>query len=237
MAREYVITKSPPLFSRDNEVLKQLDSNFWQSHIFYHFLKFYKEHDFEELKVKIKIELDKPISNIEKLIAKYIRQYLRNTKGFDLHFDVNGESETDTNVVGFYDIKISNTYWRENDQKRYFPFECKNLTLDSKRNYIAEYVFVNHKKDGGIYRFFNGKYAKGQNFGGMLGFIIDGEVNIIKERIIEKLKLPFDISPEGDLIEDGIVLNSIENNDFTFNSIHKRSDGSFTLHNLLLYFK
>ena len=237
MDREYVIVKSPPLFPRDSEVLRQLDSGFWQSYIFYHFLKFYKDHNIEELKIKIKIESEKPISNIEKLIAKYIRKYLRSNRDFNLHFDVNGESETDTDIVGFYDIKISNTYWRENDKKKYFPFECKNLTLDSKKNHIAEYVFVNYKKDGGVYRYFNGKYAQKQNFGGMLGFVLEGEVDIIKDKIIERLKLPFETTPQGDLIADGILLNSIEDNNFTFNSIHKRFDGDFTLHHMLFDFK
>lgn len=237
MDREYVITKSPPKFSRDIKVLKKLDNNFWHSHIFFHLLHFYKEHDIKELNEKIKLESKKPISNIEKLIAKYIRKYLRNNKSFNNHFDVNGESETDTEIVGFYDIKISNTYWREKYQKRYFPFECKNLTLDTTKNHFAEYVFVNHKKDGGVYRYFNGKYAQNQNFGGMLGFVLDGDINKIKGKIIEKLKIPFDRTPEGDLIENGIVLNSIEENDFTFNSIHKRFDGDFTIHHFLFDFQ
>lgn len=60
----------------------------------------------------------------------------------------------------------------------YYVLECKNLS--TRQNLINEYIYVDTKDDGGIYRYFNGKYAQEQSFGGMIGFILRGEVKAIK---------------------------------------------------------
>jgi hypothetical protein len=238
--RGYVILPIRKQIPMDFELIKTLDDNFWIQDVFFHLLEFYKNHNSTELKDKIEIEKSKPRSNIERLIAKYIRKYLNNDCFF-LYKKAYGEVTNDEEVEGNYDIVISNTLWGKD-----FNLECKNLNLESpnsNQNLICKYVFYQYQKDlkteydGGVYRYFNGKYAQNQNFGGMLGFVLDGDINIIKERIIEKLKIPFDRTPQGDLIENGIVLNSVEGNDFTFNSVHKRFDGDFTLHHFLFNFQ
>ena len=96
-----------------------------------------------------------------------------------------------------------------------------------------EYVYVknNSKTDGGVYRYFNGKYAQGQDFGGMIGFVLNGKVNDIKDKIQLKLKDPFDVTPEGDL--QSVADNSIENNDFTFTSTHVRKSKNFLIYHIL----
>jgi hypothetical protein len=69
----------------------------------------------------------------------------------------------------------------------------------------------------------------------MLGFVLAGEVNTIIQKIIEKMNSPFDITPEGNLLNT--ELHSIVGNDFTFNSIHERKGDTFTLHHLLFNFQ
>ncbi|MDQ5929062.1 MAG: hypothetical protein QG594_840 [Bacteroidota bacterium] len=239
--RGYVILPIRKQIPMDFELIKTLDDNFWIQDVFFHLLKFYKDYNSTELKNKIKKEKLKTHSRIEREVAKYIRKYLNNDTFFSQYNKAFGEVTNDEDVEGNYDVLICNTLWGKD-----FHFECKNLdlkSLKSNQNLICKYVFYQYQKnskttyDGGVYRYFNGKYAQNQNFGGMLGFILDGDLNTIKEKIIEKLKVSFDEPPEGDLIENGIVLNSIENNDFTFSSIHKRFDGDFTLYHILLDLK
>jgi hypothetical protein len=56
----------------------------------------------------------------------------------------------------------------------YFCFECKRLNVTkngSKRAYAAEYVTF------GVIRFVTGQYAKAVRHGGMLGYVLDGDVD------------------------------------------------------------
>ena len=68
----------------------------------------------------------------------------------------------------------------------------------------------------------------------MIGFIINGDSNNIKTAIMKKLSDKFLISPEGDLINTKD--NSIDNNPFTFDSLHSRMNTEFTIHHLLFDF-
>lgn len=99
----------------------------------------------------------------------------------------------------------------------------------TRKNADNENIF-----DGGVLRYFNGKYAQNLAFGGMIGFIIDGNSNDIKTAILQKLSDKFLISPEGDLISTKD--NSIEDNTFTFDSLHSRLSSEFTIHHLLFDF-
>ena len=109
-------------------------------------------------------------------------------------------------------------------------------------NLLNKYIFFKHKKDeqgnyiydGGVYRYFNGKYAQNIDFGGMIGFVLGGDILDLKNKLYERLKNKFDITPEGDLIQ--ITDNSIEGNNFTFNSTHKRFGKEFLIHHLLFDF-
>lgn len=87
--------------------------------------------------------------------------------------------------IGRLDLRIIHGHIRE----VYFSFECKRLRwrfpagrFDSLAN---EYV------TDGMYRYFNGQYAKDLDKGGMLGYVMDGDVNKAVEDIrkaIEKHK-------------------------------------------------
>ena len=68
----------------------------------------------------------------------------------------------------------------------------------------------------------------------MIGFVLDGDSNNIKAEILQKLNEKFKISPEGNLISTKD--NSIEENPFTFDSLHSRQNKEFTIHHLLFDF-
>lgn len=240
MEREYIkIPKSSPISDyAPISGLKKLNDEYWKNEIFHHLLSFYKNYDRKKLKRKIEKEIKAPNPRPENCMAFYIRRYFEKNRFFNMNFDVVGENRNDdSEKEGFYDITISNTYWiqEESNQKIRFHFECKNL--DKSQDLVNKYVCYNKGHsvfDGGVYRYFNGKYAQSLNFGGMIGFVLQGNVTDIKNKIVTKLNEKFDITPEGDLIN--IADNSIEGNEFTFNSTHKRKNKEFLIHHLLFNF-
>jgi hypothetical protein len=231
MKREYIkVPKSDPL-PQYVPILKELSDEVWKNNIFHHLLSFYKNYDYEALNHKIEQERKNDTPRIEREITKFIRLNLNGDRGFGYHFRASGEETNDEEVEGNYDITIHSTNWKNGN----FYFECKNL--NSRQDLINKYVSYNKGHliyDGGVYRYFNGKYAQSLVFGGMIGFVLEGDVLSIKSRIVEKLKERFDIAPEGDLIH--VIHNSIEGNEFTFDSRHKRKGAEFLLHHLLFDF-
>jgi hypothetical protein len=230
MDREYIKIKKPTPLTDFISHQRELDNDVWKNLVFYHLLIFYQNYDSVELKNKITTEQSKTYPRTEREIAKYIRKQLNNNREFSMFFKAFGEITNDEDVEGSYDITISNTYW-----KNEFYFECKNL--NTSQDLVNKYVFYKMKptqNDGGVYRYFNGKYAQNQNFGGMLGFVINGNIDDIKNKIVDKMNTKFDISPEGDIIN--IEYNAIEGNDFTFTTNHNRLNEEFILHHILFDF-
>jgi hypothetical protein len=237
MEREYIRIKKPSPLPPNIHQLKDLDDEFWKKWIFYHLLTFYQNYDNAELKNKIENERKKQIPRIEREIAKFIRLWLNNDRQFNYHFAADGEKTNDEDIEGYYDISISNTYWT----RKNFYIECKNL--DSSQDLVNKYICYNtYRKDnnneniydGGVFRYFNGKYAQDCDFGGMIGFVLEGDIPTVKKKLITKLNEKFKTTPDGDLLR--ILDNSIEQNNFTFDSIHTRLNTEFTLHHLLFNF-
>lgn len=237
--REYIKIAEPTShFPTDTNLLRDLNNDFWKDWVLYYLLDFYKNYNVQELLDIIKNEQTKKFPRTERELAKYLRKYLKNNIKLNLQgFKVIGEATNDEDVEGNYDITILHSYW-ENE----FYFECKNLSLDPKKSLIDKYLYTKiypknqqPKRDGGVYRYFNGKYAQNQNFGGMLGFVLDNDIQEIKSQIINKLKDKFDTTPDGDLKQ--VIQNSIQSNTFTFDSIHHRKGLDFLLHHILFDLK
>ncbi|QMU64720.1 MAG: hypothetical protein GKR88_10760 [Flavobacteriaceae bacterium] len=234
MRREYIkVPKSfpLPLLTLGVSELKELNDEFWKNEIFHHLLAFYQNYDTKELKDKIEREKKKKHPRTEREIAKFIRVKLNGDRQFGYMFKVFGESTNDEDVEGNYDIIVHSTNWKSKD----FHFECKNL--DNSQDLVNKYVAYNKGHsifDGGVYRYFNGKYAQNLNFGGMIGFVLEGNISEIKNKILKKLEDKFDITPKGDLLS--VADNSIEENKFTFDSKHERKNKSFLIHHLLFDF-
>lgn len=234
MEREYIRVKKPDSLPLNTCQLRVLDDEFWKKWVFYFLLDFYKNYNSIELKAEIEEEREKQYPRIERQIAKFLRLKLKENREFGMHFSVKGEETNDEDVEGNYDITIHNTYWKSRD----FYFECKNL--DGSKDLTSKYVCCNtYRKnsdgeyifDGGVLRYFNGKYAQNLNFGGMIGFLLSGNDIKIKNDLMKKLAENLHTTPEGDLIE--IKDNSIEGNTFTFDSLHSRKNTEFTIHHLL----
>lgn len=229
--REYIRIKKPAPLPFDTRQLKTLDDEFWKNWVFYYLLNFYKNYDSAELKSKIEDEKKKQYPRTEREIAKFVRIKLNANKEFGYHFTAIGENTNDEDIEGNYDITIHSTNWKSKN----FHFECKNL--DCSQDLVIKYVCYNtYKKDtnnenifdGGILRYFNGKHVQTLTFGGMIGFVLSGDSVKIKSSLLTKLKENLHTTPEGDLIQ--ITDNSIEENNFTFDSLHKRLDREFTIH-------
>jgi len=234
--REYIRLPKTSFLPDSSKKKRELSDGFWIRLVHSHLLKFYNEFDVTDLLNLIDNEnKNSKRRHIEDLIKDYIYDwFVKNDKRiFREGIIVNLESKVKYNQAGFYDMKFQHSDWVDiaTNRLKYYSLECKNL--NSANPCINEYVFNNSKKDGGVYRHFNGKYAQLNSYGGMLGFVLEGDIKKIKENIIHKLKQPFDISPEGDLLEEGIKIDSIEGNVFTFNSTHKRAAEFFTLHHIL----
>ena len=231
MEREYIKNTKPSPLPNYTHLLKHLDDEFWKKWVFYYLLNFYQNYNKTELIEKIESERRKPKSDIEDLIAVYIRNYFRKNRLIELQgFKVVGGINNDLDIKGLYDISFLHSYWNKD-----FHFECKNL--DNSQDLVNKYVCYNKGNsifDGGVLRYFNGKYAQSSNFGGMIGFVLEGHPTNIKNKIFNKLNNKFNISPEGDLIS--IDDNSIEDNEFTFNSIHKRNSDTFLIHHIFFDF-
>ncbi|MFK7947474.1 MAG: hypothetical protein AB8G11_07790 [Saprospiraceae bacterium] len=237
--REYVKIPKSSILPDSSNKKRTLDDKFWINLIHIHLLTFYKNHDEEELKKLIIEEDKKSRSDIEDLIKDYMMEWFKtnNKRMFRQGIIVNTEPKVKYEQKGFYDLKFEHSDWvnSKTSSLNYYVLECKNL--ENSASLVAKYVFYKRtpkENDGGVYRYFNGKYAQSQNFGGMIGFVLKGDIQKIKTKICKKLETEFDTSPNGDLIK--INHSSIESNDFTFDSIHSRKDGNFTIHHLLFDF-
>nr|WP_321232357.1 hypothetical protein [uncultured Psychroserpens sp.] len=235
--REYIKISEPssPL-PTDIDYLRNLNNSDWKNWVFYHLLRFYKNYNKKQLQEIIAIEREKPQSRIEDEIAVFIRNYLKKDMLFGVQgFLAKGGVLNDEKVKGIYDISIFHSFWECDFEKVCFNFECKNL--DRKQDLVNKYVYYNKGNnvfDGGVYRYFNEKYSLSENFGGMLGFLLEDSIEVVKKKIMTKLEDKFDTSPNGDLKR--IVDNSIQANDFTFDSIHNRFSSDFALHHILFDF-
>ncbi|PTX58561.1 hypothetical protein C8N46_11352 [Kordia periserrulae] len=236
--REYIKIAEPiSHFPTDINLLRELNNDFWKDWVLYYLLDFYKNYNAQELLTIIQNEQTKKFPRTERELAKYLRKHLKNNIKLNLQgFKVIGEATNDEDIEGNYDMIILHSYWEDE-----FYFECKNLSLNSEKALIKKYIYTKiypkgqqSKKDGGVYRYFNGKYAQSQNFGGMLGFVLGDDIQEIKNKIINDLNEKFDTTPEGDLKQ--IHLDSIQSNNFTFDSVHYRKGLNFTLHHILFDF-
>ena len=221
--------KLPPLvpMSDSRTALRQLSDDDWKNYIFFHLFHYFNNVDFNEITTLINNEKEKSHSEIEALIKRNIRNFLRRkSKKFEEQgFKLNLEAEADS-YQGYYDLKFEHSDWN-----KYFVFEAKNLGEIKSRQHsilINEYVYVskNGKENGGMHRFMTKKYASEINFGGMLGFVVGKSKGDIINNLIEKIKLVYENKESGKLVNDKIILNSIMKNQNTFTSIHSRN-GSF----------
>lgn len=167
-------------------------------------------------------------TNDERTIKEVVRKKLESDNTFtEVHFltiDLEPQNKH-SKLLGFYDIKIRSSLWNN-----YFSFECK--CLNESNISILEYVYNPNKlkkkikfEDGGLYRFLINKYSEGGRFGGMIGFLQEGNLQQTKNSIcnqIKNLRLISNSTYFGILTKEGILEEV--NIPYYFQTNHSRFD-------------
>lgn len=198
--------------------------DFWLNQIFGYLFRFYNSNAGEQY-----------ASKSEKQIKKCMQDWFSENEDFQGTFSVNFEPRSqETDQEGYDDVKFQSQFWG-NGQK-FFVIECKNL--NQKQQSINEYIFLTKTKregintikyhDGGLYRFVTNKYAAGQDYGGMIGFVQEGNIQLIKEKLKSKIRT-FQLTTHsgkkyGQLINSSLLKKAITDNANTFQSDHVRWD-------------
>lgn len=111
----------------------------------------------------------------EVTITQRFCAHLRNNKNRSLHFfRIDWESyelDEEAQVTGRIDLKFSQGF----DERVYFSIECKRLRVKYRQQFkslAGDYV------EKGMYRYFNGQYAYDLDQGGMLGYVMDGNIDV-----------------------------------------------------------
>ncbi|MEA3495665.1 MAG: hypothetical protein U9R42_06475 [Bacteroidota bacterium] len=242
--KEYFKIPKTKAMSNLRDQLRKLDDEIWKNYIFSHLFQYYNSVDNKTIQTIIQKETDKKKANIETEIKKHIRNWLtRQSESFDeQEFIVNLEPSSECNKDGFIDLKFEHSSWRN----KYFSFEAKNLGEIKNRGQstlINEYVYVKTKdrEDGGMYRYMTNKYACELNFGGMLGFVVGKNQDLIN-KLTDKIQSVYQKTNRGTLIGNKIIYNSITDNKNTFDTIHLRKNSitkqeeKFCLHHIIMDF-
>ncbi|MCK4998259.1 MAG: hypothetical protein KAS23_01950 [Anaerohalosphaera sp.] len=122
-----------------------------------------------------KIPTKKPNTKLEDHITRLFCSHLRKHKDHSKHFFLINHQfdvlDNDGNVVGRIDLVFNHGH----DEKVYYSFECKVLRVKRSSGKFA--ALYSQYVTEGIYRYFNGQYAQGLNKGGMLGYVMDSDVD------------------------------------------------------------
>lgn len=159
------------------------------------------------------------------------RHLRKNRDSCDLPFQIHTQLvELDPSAgedQGRMDIVFSPLVPREDV---YFCLECKRLNVVNNgqmRPYTSEYI--NH----GMLRFIRGQYAAQMLHGGMLGYVLDGNVEQAIENVCRLIRGRHDelnMPPPGDLMQSSILPNEarLKETSHTRNSEPK----SFRIHHI-----
>ncbi len=146
-----------------------------------------------------------PLKLLEVPITRKFCAHLRNNRDKSIHFfRIDWEStELDDKgqELGRIDLKFSQGY----DEKVCFSIECKRLRVNFDSGFDS---LANEYVEDGMYRYFNGQYATGLDKGGMLGYVMDGEVNKAIENVrkaVEGRRLDLHMEQDGTLCNCSIL--------------------------------
>jgi hypothetical protein len=114
---------------------------------------------------------------VEETITRRFRNTLRQERDFrELPVRLDREcwldDEESAEVLGRLDLRLTAAGQVREDV--YFVFECKRLNVpfpSGKKSLASDYV------EDGMMRFVTSQYASGQETGGMLGYVMDGQTN------------------------------------------------------------
>lgn len=116
-------------------------------------------------------------------------------------------------------------------QSRFFVVECKRLhvrTASGFRHLSDEYI------EEGLMRFVDGRYSASQPVGGMIGYVMDDDIEAAFERVgaeVKAKKLRLEIRGKITMQCPSSVLSTCA---YSADTFHHRSCGSILIHHLLL---
>ncbi len=216
-----------------------VDDEKWINFILNYLIVFYNKH-------KRRAEFQNKSENqITEAIYFWLKQNEKNKK-FNRNVVVNLQTRSNNpEIEGYYDFKFEPRKWMENDPH----FAVENKLLKNTETSFKEYTYFPNKPkgtkenrtyfdDGGMFRFLSNKYAKEQDFGGMIGFIKKGNIEEIQKNLKNKiidLKIPNKNNFYGELIDDNLLKMKIQNFDNSLQTNHIRKDGT-KIHILHLLF-
>ena len=147
-----------------------------------------------------------------------------------LPFQVRRELTVDDPVSGDELGRIDLCLLHGNDEDVYFAFECKrlNVTFPSGFKTLApEYV-----GEDGIGCFVSQKYSVGQKYGGMIGYVFDGNIEVAMESIGARIK---DKATKVALKSSGLGSTNLSvANDCLRETLHDTTNGEFTIFHLFV---
>jgi hypothetical protein len=177
--------------------------------------------------------IPKPITEVlETRITKLLRhQYAYDPIIKQLPFQVRRELPIDDPATGEELGRIDLCLLHGNDEDVYFAFECKrlNVTFPSGKfeSRAAQYVGPE-----GIGCFVSQKYASGQQHGGMIGYVFNGDIDTARSAINNQLaKSKTDLA----LLSNGLATCGISpENSQLKETQHIISGNALTIYHLLL---
>ena len=179
-----------------------------------------------------KFHKDRP-SELEELINKWFGLKLRKEKErvdnfpFKIHPEIDIFDSNTGKTKGRIDILLYPTYTTKEDV--YFAFECKRLRIQYNSKITAntsEYV-----GSDGMMCFITEQYSKDLSSGGMIGYVMDGKVNLaiqsVKKAIDNKrIKL---CMTAGDSLSSSSILPDESSVKETIHNLPARSGNGFLL--------
>jgi hypothetical protein len=115
-------------------------------------------------------------------------------------------------------------------QKVFFTVECKRLhvTRPSGFKHLAD-AYV----EKGMQRFVDGQYSRGLPCGGMVGYVMDGQIVSAFTKVQTEIENRYNQLriPVGKPIQKPSV--TLSDYEFSADTVHVRSDGEFMLHHAL----
>lgn len=147
--------------------------------------------------------IPKPITEVLEIrITKLLRhQYAYDPVIKQLPFQVRRELPIDDPATGDELGRIDLCLLHGNDEDVYFAFECKrlNVTFPSGKFESLAAAYVGPE---GIGCFVSRKYAAGQQHGGMIGYVFDGNISAARTAISKQFVKRMD---NLSLVSDGLV--------------------------------
>lgn len=145
---------------------------------------------------------------------------------FIIDLEITLINENGLEQIGRLDLRVIHGL----DTSVYFSFECKRLRVtfptsgfDSlAREYVVD----------GMYRYFNGQYAQGLDKGGMLAYVMDGEIN----KAVEDVKVAIEKRRTILHMESNHTLScsSISTSNRVKETLHFKSKDKFVIYHIFL---